>query len=519
MTPPAAGPAVLVWARTGAAVSLAVALALFDPYLFTGGDNVTYYALARALATGRGYVDLIAPGTPIETVYPPGFPLLLVPFYWLFGGSLVALKLQSWLLAGVALWATYRLARADRGVPGWVAAAAVWVVGLSPVFLLYTRWVLSDMSFTAVSLVALYTFAQADAGREADGERQGRSRWWIAGCLIALFAFAIRTAGVTLLAAALGTALLHRRWRRAGMVAATAVVGAVPWLVWTAQRPPATGGYFQQATASNRLNPESAPIPLEKVVRRGLENLGHYASVDLPQLFWPSADVPLLVVILGLLAAVGLVGYGAWRLVRTRGLAVWDLHALLTIGVLVVWPWTGDRFFLSIVPFLWLAMLTGLAAVSRFMTGRVLPAQVAVALLAAFLFAGALRQVPAQWVLTRAWLDGDELAGYAPFWQDYFAVSEWIGVTAPDAVIAARKPSFAWYWSGGRPSVVYPFHGDSERTWRFLRRNQVTHLILDPMTRDFLSPVLAPHVDQLEVVHAGPERLVFVLRIVPREAP
>lgn len=515
MTPPAGGPGVLVWARTGAAVSLAVALALFDPYLFTGGDNVTYYALARALATGRGYVDLIAPGSPIETVYPPGFPLLLVPFYWLFGGSLVAMKLQSWLMAGVALWATYRLARADRGVPPWAGAAAVWVVGLSPVFLLYTRWVLSDMSFTAVSLVALYAFAHAGVGRETHENGSGRTGWWIVGCLLALFAFAIRTAGVTLLVAALATALLHRRWRRAGIVAATAVVGAIPWLVWTAQRPPTTGGYLQQATASNRLNPESAPIPLEKVIRRGLENLGHYASVDLPQLFWPSPDVPLLVVVLGLLAGVGLIGYGAWRLVRTRGLAVWDLHVLFTIGVLVIWPWTGDRFFLSIVPLLWLAMLTGLDAASRFMTSRVWPAQVAVGLLAAFLFAGALRQAPAQWALMRTWLDGDELAGYAPFWRDYFAAAEWIGVTAPDAVIAARKPSFAWYWSDGRPSLVYPFHGDPDRTWRFLRRHQATHLILDPVTRDFLGPVLAPYVDQLEVVHAAPGRLVYVLRIVP----
>ena len=68
-----------------------IALAVFDPYLFTGGDNVRYYALAKALATGRGYVDLITPGTPTETIYPPGFALLLVPFYWIFGGAYVGL--------------------------------------------------------------------------------------------------------------------------------------------------------------------------------------------------------------------------------------------------------------------------------------------------------------------------------------------------------------------------------------------------------------------------------------------
>ena len=41
-----------------------------------------------------------------------------------------------------------------------------------------------------------------------------------------------------------------------------------------------------------------------------------------------------------------------------------------------------------------------------------------------------------------------------------------VDITAPatDAVITGRKPTFAWYWSGGRPSLVYPFHGDPERT-------------------------------------------------------
>ena len=52
------------WALAGAIVAIILALALIDPYLFTGGDNIAYYALARALASGRGYVDLMTPGTP-----------------------------------------------------------------------------------------------------------------------------------------------------------------------------------------------------------------------------------------------------------------------------------------------------------------------------------------------------------------------------------------------------------------------------------------------------------------------
>ena len=101
------------WAWIGGGVAMAIAAAVFDPYLFTGGDNVRYYALAKALATGRGYVDLITPGTPPETVYPPGFALLLVPFYWIFGGAYTGLKVESLVAGGVALWGLWSLARRD----------------------------------------------------------------------------------------------------------------------------------------------------------------------------------------------------------------------------------------------------------------------------------------------------------------------------------------------------------------------------------------------------------------------
>jgi hypothetical protein len=498
-------------------VSIVLALALIDPYLFTGGDNVAYYALARALATGRGYVDLISPGTPPETLYPPGFPLLLVPFYWLGGGSMFVLKLESVLAAAVALWATWKLGREARGVPAWAAAAAVWLVGLAPVFLLYTRYVLSDMSYTAVGMLALVFFQRADP-RDGEDEGQGgksEERWWVAGSLVAVLAFAIRTAGVALLGAALLWALGRRRWRRAAIVAVAIGLAAVPWLVWTSQRPPETGGYFDQVRVTDRLDPESPPMRLSQYGERAAVNLAIYAIRDLSQLFWPVTPAPLAVRVFGVIVGVALTVLGFLHLVRRRGVTVWDLFGLLSLGVILVWPWTGDRFFLTLVPILWLAMLTGLDHASRFFTGRDAPARWGAAALIAVMVLGAVLGVPRAWASTRAWLDGDELAGYDPFWQDYFEAARWIGDTAPDAIITGRKPTFAWYWSGGRPSLVYPFHGDPERMWAFLRERGITHILMEPTTRDYLGPTLAPHADLIEVVHAAPHRAVLVLRIAP----
>ncbi len=367
-----------VWAWAGAAVALGLALLLFDPRLFTGGDNAAYYALAEALATGRGYVDLIAPGHPPHAVYPPGYPAFLVPFYWIFSGSIVGVKVASMVAAAVALWTLWRVAGRDASVPAWAAAAAVGLVGLYPVFLDYSHWVLSEMTYLAVTLLAIAAFLRSE-GYLADGEEGGahegagaktgdaddRGGSWVVGLALALASFLVRTAGLTLLLAALAHALLHRRWRRAGMAAAFAAVGVAPWLAWTSAHAPATGSYFDQLLASNRQDPLSPPISIGEFVLRGWDNLLHYATTELPRLFWAGDGVPSLVVVATLFLAGPLLVWGVIRALRTRGVEVWDLHVVLSLGVLAAWPWTGDRFFLTIAPFVWLYVLIGLDAASR----------------------------------------------------------------------------------------------------------------------------------------------------------
>jgi hypothetical protein len=504
---------------------MAIAALVFDPYLFTGGDNVAYYALAKALATGRGYVDIIDPAAPVETVLPPGFPLLLVPFYWIFRGSMVGLKVESMVAGAVALWALWSLARRDEAVPPWGAAAAVWLFGLYPVFRIYTHWVLSDLSYVAVTLVALTAFQRAD---QENADRPWG--WWLAAALLAVFAFYVRTAGVSLLGAAGLHALLGRRWKRLGVFAGIVLVTAVPWFWWSSQRPPETGGYLEQVSIENRLDPTSHPLAHSSYFERIGLNLDHYARTDFPQMFWslrrlPAEGPPLRpppavrvfsILIGGILLVLGIVAA-----LRTRKPAVWDLYALATLGILALWAWTGDRFFLTLAPLLYLYILIGVDRVSSWLFRSPRPAQVAIGLLAAVLAIGALREIPSQWRYTRAWLGGDRWAGYQPFWQDYFEVAEWIGDDAPDAVIVARKPTFAWYFSGGRPSFVYPFHGDPDATWRTIRSKGTTHILVEPLTRDFLARTLAPHIDELEVVHAGPNRIAIAVRIAPaaRESP
>jgi hypothetical protein len=302
------------------------------------------------------------------------------------------------------------------------------------------------------------------------------------------------------------------------------VLGALPWFWWTSRRPPETGGYLEQVSIENRLDPTSDPLAPGSYLERVIFNIDHYARTDFPQLFWPMRQLPAegpgmrpppAVRVFSLLIGGILLAFGIVAALRARRATVWDLYGLATLGILALWAWTGDRFFLTLAPLLYLYVLVGAENVSRLLTRSARSAQVAVAALVAVMAIGALREIPSQWRFTRAWLGGDWLAGYQPFWQDYFEVADWIGHEAPDAVIVARKPTFAWYFSGGRPSFVYPFHGDPDATWLAIRSKGATHIIVEPMTRDFLARALAPHIDELEVVHAGPNRIAIAVRIAP----
>ncbi|MDX1623921.1 MAG: hypothetical protein R3199_08060 [Gemmatimonadota bacterium] len=500
------------WAAAGAGVSLLLALALFDPFLFTGGDNALYYALTRALATGRGYVDLVAPGTPPHVVYPPGYPSLLVPFYLVSGGSVVALKLASWIALGALLWGVWRLATRDPALPGWIAPGAVWVVGLYPVAQLYSHRILSDLPYVAWVAIALAAL-QRSVGDETGSDRDRVDAAWLLGCALAMVAFSFRVAGVTLFAGMAGWALLRRHWRRAGSAAAAFGVVAVPWWLWTrvASRSGA-GGYVAQFASSELGRSERGEI-LSVLMERVREVAVEYGTYQLPGLFWPGDPPPDPVRMAGVLVGGTLLVLGVVRVLRSRGPAPWDLYVAATLALLPLWPWLGDRYFLTLAPFLWLYILAGLDAVGRRLLGGATPARVAAGVLAGGLLVSQASTIPRQWDRTREWVEGDVLSGYPTFWREYFRAARWIGRNAPpDAVILARKPRLVWYWSE-RSSIRPRGWLQPEDQWRFLRRRGVTHILLEPSTEKAMADAIHPRRHLLTVLYESPARIVVVLEV------
>lgn len=506
---PTGGPT--LWAAVGAGISLLLALLSFDPHLFTGGDNAHYYALAQALATGHGYVDIFAPGAPSHIQYPPGYPALLVPFFLVSGGSMTALKLVSWLALGGLLWGVWRLARLDPALPDWAAAAAVWTVGLYPVAQLYSHRVLSDLPYAVLVTLALATFQRASSG----GDEDRIDTTWLLACGIAVGAFYLRAAGVTLFAGVAVWALLRRHWRRAGTAIAVFATGVAPWWLWTRLvTVPEAHGYLAQFTTSE-LGRSGRDEIVGELVERIREVAVEYGTYQFPGLFWPGDPPPDVVRVAGPLLGGTFLLLGVVHLLRSRRPAPYDLYVMATLALLPLWPWLGDRYMLTLAPFLWLYLLGGLDAASRFFTRRSRAGMVAASLIAGILLASQTTLLPGRWKDTRAWLEGERFDGYPAMWAEYFEAADWIGEHTPeDAVVLARKPTLVWYFSR-RSSVVWPFGTDPEQRWRFILEQGVDYVLLEPSTEASLAPTLGPRQHLLTLVHRSPRGGAAVLDLDP----
>jgi hypothetical protein len=531
---PAAGHAVWTPPRLLVAAALALfgalALLVFDPRLFAGGDNAVYYLLGKALASGRGYVTLYEPGDPPHSLYPPGYPILLVPIFWLFGGSFVAGKALSLLasLAALALAARVLARRLDpESARRGAFAFALFLLAVNPTAIAYSHWMLSEMPFLAVSLGALVL---AESGAD-------RRRAWVGAALLAAAAYLIRTAALPLGMAVAWAAWRVRGWRAGLGSLAICLAAVVGWELRNHIVAPDQPGYLTQLLMVNSYYPQMGMLTPATFVARALSNLGEYAFLEIPRLVWPfvpglGVEPPSRAYLLGALL-VSLMVFGLFRQVRRRGVRAGEVYAGLYAGILMSWQWQGERFLLPVAPLLLSYLGVGIVDLARVVArgrgdaastsrrglaggdvgraGWLGAALVGLAVAPHLVFS--LRAVPEQLAVTAAHLRGDRLAGYEPTVRDYFAASIWLGENSPpDAVVVSRKPMFT-YLLGGRKSVLYPY-GPPEEIERAVRAADARYLIYDQLGNSaavYLTPYLLDYQQDYRLEHQEGDPPTLVL--------
>ena len=474
---------------------------IFDSKLDMGGDNAGYYILGRALLQGEGYTNIHIPGTPAASHFPPGYPALLA-VAMLFGKSFTWLKVVNGVLFGAALWWFRSIAEKATGSTAF-AWVAVLLVGLNSHLLRSSTIMMSEIPYTAASILALWTLLRWDP--ESKAFYRSYDFWLVV--VLASAAFYIRTAGIAL-GAGIGLYLLfERRWAAAFTFGGAFFALYLPWVL-RGRAVDAGSAYVDQLLSVNPYRPEEGQIDVSGLWDRIAENAGRYLGQELPNSMIPSLTVdynpeaPVSHPFVGLLL-LGLIVYGIVRLPKLRWLVAG--YVLASFAIFLVWPsvWYGVRFIQPLVPVLVLSALYGAWELLR----RVLPSW------NPWWFAalGLLLLAPVRTLNDEAKLD------YPMPYQNYFRLGEFAKANVPaDAQFATTKPAL-WYLFAERKATRIPTEADPALFMQRLQEEGLNYVVVDQLgygsVGRYFVPAYQAYPERFELVAQLPNPDTYIFKV------
>lgn len=339
-----------------ATLAVAVLLGLFAMNEVPVGifqDDGHYLILARSLAFGDGYRYTNLPGAPAGTHFPPGFPLLLAPLWWVaprFPANVVFFKLVNVALLPFAALAVRRFARRVGGLS--VLASTVGTVAcIATVPVLFLNGLLFSETAFVAALYATLVIAERFVSRPLPSWRHAL----LIGLAVGVLAL-LRTVGLALLPGLLLLLLVRHRGRDAAVLLGGALILLAPWQFWTALHghdvPASIAGGYGSYTGwlVDAYGAGGVPFALSVLrenVRGLLMPLTLFGLIDAPRWLQAAAGLPLL----ALLAA------GLRDLWRSAPVTVLLLPPYVLL--LLVWPFPPDRFLWPLWPLIVVATMRG----------------------------------------------------------------------------------------------------------------------------------------------------------------
>lgn len=425
------------------------------PYVGESYDDGVYIGLAQSLAQGEGYRQPLTPDRPLESKYPPGWPLLL-SLVWLlaptFPANAVGFKFLSVLCALAFAAVTYRWMR-WRGENEILATLVSLLTLFNPLILGFTTSAFSEMAYAAFSMLALWLIQRYAHTKERIWPRA------LLASLAAAWTVYIRSFGLTLILAAVAYLLAARQWRKTLTFITLSAIWIGPYLLYSALLFGNVQGYSQQFWLKSIEQPELGVIGWGDLLLRLMQNLRIYLLAGLPGVIFPS-QVPLTYVNLPTALQVGapltgldillamLVGSGVLgQIILRRDLADWYLAAYLTLALL--WPWEPTRFCVPLIPLLYeyfFQEIRFLAALFKLRPALISTLRVAgLTLAAAFILTNVAAQVRYAWTTHQS--------PPSPAWTARLLLFDWLRVNTTETDSLAAMNDYQVYLYTQRPIV------------------------------------------------------------------
>ena len=462
---------------------------VFTPQPHGGGDNAGYISLAHSLLDRGAYLELWDPGEPPHTKYPPVFPLLLAGAILLGAKGWAALKLVPAFSTVLAVAFTFLWARDRRGLALGVVVALL--LGISGSVVYYSQWMLSDPTFLALTMAALWALQKSSEHGGTHERKGGGKVWLVVGMALVVLAYFTRSAGLPLGVATLLWFGVQKRWKPfAGFALA---FGLPAFLWWFRGRVLGGSGYVSEFWLADPYLPHLGTVGPGELLDRLTGNLVAYTTRIVPAGVVGEA----LPIIAPLGIGMGLVTLVGWIRALREKVGVAELFFPLYFGLILLWPpaWSGDRFALPLLPLIFFYAGVALLWLLGSFSVKVRRPLLAILVLLLALPAGQHWYLMAKGAgscreLTRI---GSSRECLSSAQGEYFALAEWSGENLPEgAVVTTRKPRIFFLMSGVKAQSI-PLVRDPDEFLDRVRDGGSRYLsldLLDGVSGYYVYPVL-----------------------------
>ncbi len=476
----------------------------FYPAPSTNGDNAKYYLLGKALIEGKGYRQIYLPHNPVETQYPIIFPMFL-GFTQIFSDSILSAKIMVAIigtLVTLLCFYTFKKYLLYLLFPFLILTASSAFLAEFSVILL------SEIPYLFLSLLALFLL-------EKSLENPNNHFLFWTAILVSVLPVHCRSIGVAFSAAWIITNLYMKRFRYVFTHILILILTILLYRSLTSWGSP----YMLQLFQKNSYDPEMGYVNIGELFERVIGNVKKYSStiirgslIPFYRSFPPTAGKLLSTICVVLI----LLGWIRGLFIELRFLSI---YTFFYFGILTLWQtqWSGERFLIGILPFLFLFLILGTDTIlmlydpkyRRSFFALIKPLKVPltntiskgkniiiwILICSIFLF-------NFQYHINNS----REKKKLGQDWKNFYSCADWIRInTLKDAVVMNRKPEL-FYIRSKRKSLIYPLTHDVDKIITSMENNNVTHVIYDNFywtktTAKYLYPVVINNPDRFKIVY------------------
>jgi len=482
---------------------------IFDTKIDLNGDNANYYVLGKALANGKGYVNINNIEENPNNHFPPGYPAIISLVLLVFGDNLIAIKVFNGIFFITGLLVLFNLLK--KFISGNAIPFITTIfIAINAHYLRYSTIMMTEIPFFLFTLLFFLFFIKLDSSPDFL-----RSRNFYLSLLMLVIAYYIKSTGIAILGAVILYSLIQKRWKLALAYLGAFIIFFLPWFIRSQQ----LGGssYVRQLMMVNPYRPELGKADAIEFFVRIFRNISRYITREIPDSLFPFVDVNYQAKtsftewLLGLIV-VGFIIYGLTKVPRYKWLLI--SYLLGNFAILFLWPdvWIGIRFIMPIVPFLLFCLILGVHASIGYLL-----AQINIKrnlnphyyLLAAFLFFPEVQE-----------LSLNAKRDYTQNWKNYFAMAEWVDKNRPpEVVVACRKPVL-FYLVSNCYTTNYMYTPNHQELLENLKEKKVDLVVLDQLgyrqTYAYLLPAIQNNEDQFKALIQLPNPDTYLLEFMPR---